>query len=264
MSEAACAPVCATDPNFRLTPSGVAYNIDPVPTGKAEPARLIGAGVPAARHVPAAQQAGLVEDDLPRLQRPQREQHALERTSTARQPGTPVPNGNHPAMDLAGNGATFTDAELLQVQDIYQRVAEDYAPFDVDVTTEEPPAADIDRANAGDNVYGTRALISPSTTRIEHHLQWRLRRRRVHRRLRPPHRQGRVRRDAQSAPAGLGVPAGAGQRRQEHRRGHHPRGGPQPRPRPRRHQLRWATTPATTRGRRSWASPTTGRSGSSR
>ena len=52
-----------------------------------------------------------------------------------------LPNGSHPAMDLAGNGAAFTDAELLQVQDIYQRVAEDYAPFDVDVTTEEPPAA---------------------------------------------------------------------------------------------------------------------------
>ena len=52
-----------------------------------------------------------------------------------------MPNGSHPAMDLAGNGASFTNAELLQVQDIYQRVAEDYAPFDVDVTTEEPPAA---------------------------------------------------------------------------------------------------------------------------
>ena len=60
-----------------------------------------------------------------------------------------VPNGSHPAMDLAGNGASFTDTELLQIQDIYQRVAEDYAPFDVDVTTEEPPAASLDRAERG-------------------------------------------------------------------------------------------------------------------
>ena len=69
-------------------------------------------------------------------------------------------------MDLAGNGAAFNDAELMQIQDIYQRVAEDYAPFDVDVTTEEPPAADLDRTGAGDQVYGTRALISPSTSAL--------------------------------------------------------------------------------------------------
>ena len=80
--------------------------------------------------------------------------------------GNNLPNGNHPAMDLAGNGNAFTNGELRQIQDIYQRVAEDYAPFDVDVTTQEPPAADIDRTNAGDQVYGTRALISSSNAAL--------------------------------------------------------------------------------------------------
>ena len=42
-------------------------------------------------------------------------------------------------------------------------MAEDYAPFDVDVTTQQPTAAAIDRTNAADLVYGVRALISPST-----------------------------------------------------------------------------------------------------
>ena len=138
-------------------------------------------------------------------------------------------------MDLAGNGAGFTDAELLQIQDIYQRVAEDYAPFDVDVTTEEPPAARLDRANAGDSVYGTRALISPGSTSaanticnnqcggvafigVFNHFAG---------------NNGRPD-NARAVPAGLGVPAAARQRREEHRRGDHPRGRPQPRPRPRR------------------------------
>ena len=49
------------------------------------------------------------------------------------------------------------------VQDVWRRVAEDYAPFSVDVTTQDPPAATLLRANAGDQVYGVRALISPST-----------------------------------------------------------------------------------------------------
>ena len=177
-----------------------------------------------------------------------------------------MPNGTHPAMDLGNNEAAFSDAELAQVQDIYQRVAEDYAPFDVDVTTEEPPAADIERTNVGDLVYGIRAMISPSTVALRRHLRRQLWRRRVHRRLQPLLGQGRLRRDPQSAPAGLGLPAGAGRRPEEHRRGDHPRGRPQPRPGPRRHQHRGLLrrrqfTPAS--GRRSWASATSTRSCSS-
>lgn len=39
-------------------------------------------------------------------------------------------------FDLDGNAATFSDAERTAIQTIWQRVAEDYAPFDVDVTTD--------------------------------------------------------------------------------------------------------------------------------
>src|SRR5438046_4830459 len=34
--------------------------------------------------------------------------------------------------------STFSDAEQLAIRRIWQRVAEDYAPFDIDVTTERP------------------------------------------------------------------------------------------------------------------------------
>ncbi len=40
--------------------------------------------------------------------------------------------------DTDGNEATFSDAEQAQMVEIWQRVAEDYSAFDVDVTTEEP------------------------------------------------------------------------------------------------------------------------------
>jgi subtilisin-like proprotein convertase family protein len=41
------------------------------------------------------------------------------------------------SIDLDG---TFTDAELLNIQQIWERVSEDFRPFDVDVTTEDPGA----------------------------------------------------------------------------------------------------------------------------
>lgn len=47
------------------------------------------------------------------------------------------------------------------VQDVWQRVAEDYAPFDVDVTTEDPGLAALERSDSGDTTYGVRVLISP-------------------------------------------------------------------------------------------------------
>lgn len=54
----------------------------------------------------------------------------------------------------------FTSAEQERIQYIWQRVKEDYVPFDVDVTTEEPPADAITRSSSSDNLYGTRVVIT--------------------------------------------------------------------------------------------------------
>jgi PKD repeat protein len=69
-----------------------------------------------------------------------------------------------PAFDLDGNAASFSTSELERIQYIWQRVAEDYAPFDVDVTTEEPPAAALTRSGSGDLVFGTRVVITKDWT----------------------------------------------------------------------------------------------------
>lgn len=74
-------------------------------------------------------------------------------------PATPTV---HPAWDPAGDGPTFSATELATVQAIWAGVAEDYAPFDVDVTTEDPGAAAIRRSGALDQEYGAHALITPS------------------------------------------------------------------------------------------------------
>ncbi len=42
------------------------------------------------------------------------------------------------AFDMDGNRASFTNAERAAIIDIWRAVAEDFAPFDVDITTEDP------------------------------------------------------------------------------------------------------------------------------
>jgi hypothetical protein len=161
VSERALRDRLRTDPDFRLTPSGVAFVVDPVPATRTQPARV------AAQSFPLPQ-TFLLHSKSNALRTIYLDFNGgtVSNTLWNGVAGNNLPNGTHPAMDLAGNGDAFTDSELLQIQDIYLRVAEDYAPFNVDVTTEEPPAADLNRTNAADLVYGTRALISSSNSAL--------------------------------------------------------------------------------------------------
>ena len=88
-------------------------------------------------------------------------------SGTAWNSGSGVSSGFKPAWTLDGDRSTFNGTERAAVQSVWRRVAEDFAPFDVDVTTQEPASAAITRSDAADQVYGTRALISPSESAQE-------------------------------------------------------------------------------------------------
>jgi hypothetical protein len=75
-----------------------------------------------------------------------------------------LPAGFYPAWTTDGDPSTFDDAERADIQSIWQRVSEDYAPFDVDVTTADPGSAALTRSSAADATFGARALFSPSDT----------------------------------------------------------------------------------------------------
>jgi PKD repeat protein len=66
-----------------------------------------------------------------------------------------------PAYNFEGDASSFTTNELTRIQQVWQRVAEDFAPFDVDVTTEYPGEDAITRSSSSDTRYGMRVLISP-------------------------------------------------------------------------------------------------------
>lgn len=65
-------------------------------------------------------------------------------------------------FDLDGDPTTFSTDECAFIQRVWQRVAEDFAPFAVDVTTEDPGLEALRYSGSGDNAYGQRVVISPS------------------------------------------------------------------------------------------------------
>lgn len=62
------------------------------------------------------------------------------------------------------DAGAFNDAELADIRSIWQRVAEDFAPFDVNVTTADPGFDAIDRSSTSDAQYGTRVVLTSSAT----------------------------------------------------------------------------------------------------
>ena len=66
-----------------------------------------------------------------------------------------------PAYDPDGNGPAFTNGELTQVREIWQMVAADFAPFDVNVTTEDPGESDLVNEGGTDVRWGMRVVMTP-------------------------------------------------------------------------------------------------------
>ena len=64
-----------------------------------------------------------------------------------------------PAFDIDGNPSTFTDTELDRIQRIWQRVAEDYAPFNIDITTQDPGSAALMKTSSQDTDWGVRVIV---------------------------------------------------------------------------------------------------------
>ncbi|HEX6886681.1 MAG TPA: hypothetical protein VF143_01135 [Candidatus Nanopelagicales bacterium] len=69
-----------------------------------------------------------------------------------------------PAFTLDAD-PSFSEAERVVIIEVWRRVAQDYAPFDVDVTTAQPEDPGVlTRSAATDQAFGTRVLITPEAT----------------------------------------------------------------------------------------------------
>jgi PKD repeat protein len=65
------------------------------------------------------------------------------------------------AYDIDGDPTTFNDTERQRIAQIFERVAEDYIPYDVDVTTEDPGVEALRKTSASDTQFGVRVVVTP-------------------------------------------------------------------------------------------------------
>jgi len=65
------------------------------------------------------------------------------------------------AWSMDGDRNTFSTAERDKIIELWRMIAEDFVPFDVNVTTQDPGVAALTQSNAADTTYGIRVLIGP-------------------------------------------------------------------------------------------------------
>ncbi len=63
------------------------------------------------------------------------------------------------AWSLDDDRTTWTRAERQAIQRIWAAVAEDFAPFDVNITTQRPPLDDLRRTGPDDDRWGVRVVV---------------------------------------------------------------------------------------------------------
>ena len=65
-----------------------------------------------------------------------------------------------PPYDLDGTPGSFNATELNRINRVWQIVAEDFSPFDINVTTIDPGSAALSRSGSGDTEWGVRVIIT--------------------------------------------------------------------------------------------------------
>ncbi len=72
-------------------------------------------------------------------------------------------NLHSPRYNIDNNPNNFSAVEIHHIQQIFQFVAEDFLPFNINVTTREPALSDLRRDSASDNRFGVRVVITQQT-----------------------------------------------------------------------------------------------------
>ncbi|MCA9119496.1 MAG: pre-peptidase C-terminal domain-containing protein [Planctomycetaceae bacterium] len=68
-----------------------------------------------------------------------------------------------PPYDIDGDESTFNATELARIEAAWKWAAEDFSPFEVNVTTVDPGPAALSYSGPGDTQWGTRVVITDDT-----------------------------------------------------------------------------------------------------
>lgn len=72
----------------------------------------------------------------------------------------PITVGSYSREPSGSENESFSGTELAAIYEIWQRVSEDFAPWDVDVTTEYPGEAALRKNGSDDDEYGAHIVIT--------------------------------------------------------------------------------------------------------
>ncbi len=70
---------------------------------------------------------------------------------------------NSPPYDIDGNTSSFSTAELNNIEEAWKRIAEDFIPFEVNVTTVDPGIDALRKTSSNDEHWGVRMVITRDT-----------------------------------------------------------------------------------------------------
>jgi hypothetical protein len=79
---------------------------------------------------------------------------------------SPLPAATYTGYDSDGNVTAYSAAEHAWMQEVWRQVSEAYAPFDVDVTTEDEGASARTRTTTADSTFGTQVLFTNSAQAV--------------------------------------------------------------------------------------------------
>ena len=83
--------------------------------------------------------------------------------------GSSSASRNIPGYNIQGESNNYSTVERQRIIDMWSSVAEDFAMFDVNVTTQTPSESALDRTGAGDAQFGVRVVVSNNSNKVA---QW--------------------------------------------------------------------------------------------
>jgi hypothetical protein len=69
-------------------------------------------------------------------------------------------------FDIDGNPASFSATELARIEEAWKRTAEDFRPFEINVTTVDPGIEALRKSGAGDQQWGVRVIVTKESTMV--------------------------------------------------------------------------------------------------
>jgi hypothetical protein len=73
---------------------------------------------------------------------------------------------NAQPYNIDGDAANFSSTELLRIEEAWSRVAEDFRPFNINVTTIDPGIEALRKSGAGDTQWGVRAIVTNEASMV--------------------------------------------------------------------------------------------------